>query len=222
MSGISGTMHLVLRAGALMFVFANAAFSQAELSFYGGAQATTGSNVSGNDPGGAGVFGFDAGWQDQDFGALSQYGMRITWWTNDSLGWGFDFDRSVIRADDATLTANGLNALSFAGGINQLSLNAYRRWQDFGALTPYVGAGFGVSIPRVVFDAGGVITSEVQLTGPMVQWVAGASYPLSDRWSIFGEYKGQYSSNNVDLASGGSLQTNTLSSALNVGVSLGF
>jgi len=95
--------------------------------------------------------------------------------------------------------------------------------KGFGGLTPYVGAGVGVAVPHVeVQPVGQVQTFGYQLTGPAVQLVAGASLPLSDRWSAFGEWKGTWSHHKADLDSGGTLTTNIITNALNLGVTYHF
>lgn len=215
-------MRAIPRVLALIVLSASAVNAQAEISLYGGSLHSNDSKITGNDPGGAGAFDFVGGWIGAPFGIPSQYGVRVTWWQSRTLGWGLDFNHTVIRADDLTLNTNGLSDLEFSGGVNFLTLNAYRRWQNAGVLTPYIGAGLGVNVPRVEYQSGAGRTSKVQLTGPAFQWVAGASYPLSDRMSVFGEYKGSYSVNSADLLGGGSLRTDILNSTVNVGVSLGF
>ena len=52
--------------------------------------------------------------------------------------------------------------------------------------------------------------------------LAGVSYPISERVSIFGEYQFTYSSNEADLDGGGSLETDIKTNAINVGLSLNF
>ncbi len=215
-------MRAFLGVIALLAVSAMAAQAQTELSFYGGARIVANSQVVGDDPGGAGRFDFLARWREQAANPAAGFGVRITWWRDDLLGWGLDYDRSALRADGATLAENGLVAMEFGNGSSMLTVNAYRRWQEGGSLVPYIGAGVGVAVPRVEFDGGGARTSRFQLAGAAFQWVAGASYPVNDRWSVFGEYKGSFSSNLARLASGGSFNTNVLSNALNIGVSLGF
>jgi lipid A oxidase len=207
---------------ATMIATASAAAAQAELSFYGGIQDVRASTVSGTDPSG-GAFNFSADWEGRSLVVPRYFGVRLTWWRTDDFGWGLDFSRNKAYASDQTLADNGLAALEFSDGLNLLTLNAYRRWKNsISHLTPYVGAGVGISIPHVEFDSGAGRTAEYQIGGPAVLVVAGASYPLNDRWSVFGEYKGSYSVNNVELVNGGSLSTDIRTSALNLGVSLGF
>ncbi len=215
-------MRAILPVFALFAASSMAAADQTELSFYGGLNTTADSRVSGNDPGGAGIFNFIAGWGGITGRGSPQYGLRLTWWQNQTLGWGLDFSSTALRADPNTLTSSGLTELELSNGINLLTVNAYRRWQGTGTLRPYVGAGIGIAIPEVEFEAGGGRTSQLQLTGPAVQWVAGASYPLGGNLSVFGEYKGSFTLNNADLVGDGSFTTLTQSNGINVGISLGF
>ncbi len=199
------------------------ATAQAELSIYGGAQRIADSRVSGHDPGGIGRFRFGAGWDGSSASNRPDYGLRLTWWQNQSFGWGVELNHSQVTATNQTLANNNLNTMDFSGGINLVTINAYHRWKKpTRRLSPYVGAGFGLAVPKVGFDSGGGRTSEYQMTGPAVQWVAGASYSINEGLSLFGEYKGSYSMNSADLISGGDLNTDILTSAVNIGVSLGF
>ncbi len=215
-------MRPMLSVFALFAATSIAVAEKAELSFYGGLRTTADSVVSGNDPGGAGDFEFLSSWRDQSSGSPMQYGVRITWWQNQTQGWGIDLNSSALLADDTTLGANGLAALEFSNGINLLTVNTYRKLKKIGDLRPYLGAGIGVSIPRVEFDSGAGRTSQFQLTGPAFQLIAGASYQLNNSVSVFGEYSGSYTLDSADLISGGTLNTVSRNSGLNVGVSLGF
>ena len=180
-------------AAVLMFLAVSVApaAAQTELSFYGGLQTAPHSRVSGADPTGIGAFDFLAAWEGRSFAAPPYYGVRLTWWKNDDWGWGLEFSHDKVYADARTLADNSLSALEFADGLNILTVNRYRQWSAFsGAFVPYVGAGIGFSLPHVEFESGGLRTSDYQLGGPAVSLVAGARYPLGDRWSVFGEYKG--------------------------------
>jgi len=214
------------RVTTLALVFAalfSAAHAETELSFYGGMQSAPHSRVHGNDPGGIGAFDFTAGWEGRSFDAPPYYGIRATWWTSPDYGWGIELNHAKVYSDDATRAASGFSVLEFTDGLNILTVNGWRRFPGTGwGFTPYVGAGVGVSVPHVEVTSTGGSVFEYQLTGPAVQWVAGASYPLGDNWSVFGEYKGTYSMNKADLGSGGALETNIITNALNVGVSFGF
>lgn len=212
---------------ALAMVFSGAlvtsAAAEIELSFYTGYQTAPHSGVSGNDPGGLGAFDFNAGWEGRSFEAPPYYGFRATWWNQNDWGFGVEFNHAKVYADDATLAASGLDTLEFSDGINYLTANAFRRWTNASAWTPYVGVGLGLSIPHVEFEApGGTRTFGYQITGPVVQLFGGVSYELNDSWAIFGEYNGAYSVNEADLDSGGTLETSLVTNAINVGLSYRF
>ena len=102
-------------------------------------------------------------------------------------------------------------------------VNAYRRWENaIGDLTPYVGDRLGLAIPHVEVTNRTSETFGYQVTGPAATWIAGASYPINDKWSVFGEYKGTYSQNTADLDTGGTLETDVVTNAVSVGLSFSF
>jgi lipid A oxidase len=215
-------MTRLLALAALLMAPAMAS-AEVELSFYGGSQSAPHSVVT--------VTGdplipdeeFTAGWDGLSFTAPPQYGIRATWWQNANYGFGVELNHAKVYADDATRAANGYNVLEFTDGLNILTVNGFRRWQDaFGGVTPYVGGGIGISVPHVEVNKNGSDTFGYQFGGPAVAWMAGATYPINDRWSVFGEYKGTYSMNSVDLDSGGTLETNVITNSLNFGVGFNF
>lgn len=215
----------LLFAVPVMALSAGAAQAQFELSLYTGYQTAPHSVVEGDDPGGAGELDFTAGWEGRSDEFPPYYGLRGTWWRNDLLGLGVEFNHAKVYADDETREDNGFERLEFTDGLNLFTINAFRRFPSADGTrnwTPYVGGGVGVAIPHVDIETEGGKTFEYQLTGPAVQWVAGVTYPLNDQWAVFGEYKGSYSQNTVDLDSGGELETNIVTNALNVGVSFNF
>lgn len=207
----------------IALILPTAATAQAEFSLYGGGQQAADSRVSGRDPGGVGGFGFTADWSGSSTLNQLDYGLRVTWWQNQSFGWGVELNHSQITDSNQNLTNNLLNRPDFLDELNLVTINGYHRWKKpTHRLSPYVGGGFGLAIPKVDFDSEGGKTSAYQVTGPAAQWVAGASYSINERLSVFGEYKGSYSMNSADLVSGGELNTDVLTSAVNIGVSLGF
>lgn len=201
------------------------AAAETEISFYTGFQATPHSRVEGTDPGNAvsGAFSFLTSWDADSFSPPPYWGVRGTYWRNDRWGYGIDFTHAKVIADPATRAANGFSRLEFTDGLNILTANVWRRWEnDANRWTPYVGAGLGFAFPYVEVDSAGGSIREYQITGPAVALVAGVKYELSDRWGIYGEYKGTYSVNEADLASGGSLKTDIITNAINIGVSFSF
>ncbi|WP_172298132.1 outer membrane protein [Pseudoruegeria sp. HB172150] len=226
MSGKYIVRSLVAGAFACLFLAAPAT-AETELSFYTGYQTAPHSRVEGNDPTGVGSFSFLSEWEGRSFEMPPYWGVRATWWTprNPNLGFGLDFSHNKVYASDETLADNGFNTLEFSDGINTVTANVWYRWPGQwanGRLTPYVGAGAGLSIPHVEVDTGGVETFNYQMTGVAVQAVAGLKYNINDRWGLFGEYKGVYSMNKADLDGGGTLETDLMTNALNVGVSFSF
>ncbi len=222
MTSAAATLRAIIVVQAVLISGSSYAAEQVEFSIYGGLQSIGDSQVSGNDPGGTGIFNFVTGWPNRPGGALSQFGLRLTVWQNCTFGWGMDFNSYAARADQSTLGSNGISALELSNGINILTINAYRRWQDIGIISPYVGAGVGVAIPTIKFDSGTGRTSQLQLTGPAMQWVAGASIPVGNGVSVFGEYQGSYTVYTANLIGGGSFSTNLRRSTVNFGLSLGF
>ena len=114
--------------------------------------------------------------------------------------------------------------MEFTDGHNIITLNIMKRWNDrFGSFTPYVGAGLGLALPHVdVTSANGHQTLGYQLTGPAARLTAGMKYDLTDDWALFGEYQFTYSSNKAELVGGGTLNTDIITNAINVGVSYSF
>lgn len=201
---------------------ATPALAEWELSFYTGTQSAPHSGVDLVD--GDSTTEFTAGWEGKPFEMPPYYGFRAVYWQTDRFGYGVDFNHAKVYADDETLSDNGFDSLEFTDGLNILTANVFYRWKDDNRrYTPYVGAGIGASIPHVdVQPTGEEHTFGYQVTGPAVQWVAGASYDLNDRWAIFGEYKGTYSQNKAELDSGGTLETDIITNALNFGLTLNF
>jgi len=198
------------------------AFAEVELSFYGGVQQANSSTVTfAGDPVIAdGSFTLD--WEGRSFEAPPYYGLRATYWRSPEFGYGLDFTHNKIYPTDDSLPA-GITRLEMTDGLNTLTFNAYRRWNGaFGDLSPYLGGGLGVSIPHVEVTSGASETAGYQLTGAAATWIAGASYPINDEWSVFGEYKGTYSQNVGDLDTGGTVETDIVTNALNLGVSFNF
>ncbi len=207
--------------------FAAPAAAETELSFYTGIQGARHSRVKGNDPTGIGSFDFLSKWEGRSFEMPPYYGFRATWWTpgNNNLGFGLDFSHNKVYASGETLAESKFKTLEFTDGLNTITANVWYRWPGHLAndrVSPYVGVGVGLSIPHVEVDTGGAKTFEYQMTGVAVQAVTGVKYSFNDHWVVFGEYKGIYSMNEVDLKGGGTLDTDVITNALNIGVSLSF
>lgn len=213
-------MRAFLLAAAVVTA-APASAADLELSFYGGTQSAPHSGVTGSDPV-LGDFDFRAKWDGKSFEAPPYYGVRAMWWQPSGWGFGVEVNHAKIYADDATRADNGFSVLEFTDGLNIITLNAFKRFKQVGKFTPYVGAGVGISVPYVEVTTPAGATTEYQLAGPAVILVAGASYDINDRWAIFGEYKGSYSQNDVDLTPGGNLSTDIVTNAFNLGITYKF
>ena len=161
-------MSRALALLALTIMTPVVANAQVELSFYGGAQSAPASDVSVRD----GIIGnddFSISWEGRSSAAPIYYGIRATHWQSDTFGYGLDFAHNKIYPKDGELPA-GYDVLEFTDGLNTLTVNAYRRWNDaFGGLTPYVGGGIGVAIPHVEVTNGASETFGYPLTGSLVQ-----------------------------------------------------
>lgn len=203
---------------------ASPAAAEFELSAYSGWQTAPHSRISGDYPDDIGG-SYDSliGWDGKSFQMPPYYGIRGTWWRSERLGFGVEFTHTKVYAPDDDLPA-GFDGLELTDGLNILTANVMRRWPtEWGAATPYVGAGLGLSIPHVdaEFD-GAPDTFGYQVTGPAARVMAGVQYPVTERVSVFGEYQFTYSSNDADLDGGGSLESDVKTNALNVGLSLNF
>lgn len=198
------------------------AFAEVELSFYGGVQSAPSSDISIRNDDVIPDDDFTQDWEGRSAEAPIYYGFRATRWQSPSFGYGLDFAHNKVYPTDDNLPA-GYDVLEFTDGLNTLTVNAYRRWTEaFGEVTPYVGGGVGVALPHVEVTNGASETFGYQLTGPAATLIAGATYSINEQWSVFGEYKGTYSSNTADLETGGTLETDIVTNAVNVGVSFNF
>lgn len=215
-------MNRIILTSALAVLAPSISFAEVELSFYGGLQSALPSDVSVRDNAVIPDADFSMSWEGRSFAAPPYYGIRATIWSDTGLGYGLDFAHNKVYPKDGDLPA-GYDVLEMTDGLNTLTVNAYRRWNEaLGEVTPYVGGGIGLAIPHVEVTNGTSETFGYQITGPAATWVAGASFPISDSLSVFGEYKGTFSSNTADLDQGGTLSTDVITSAFNVGVSFDF
>jgi lipid A oxidase len=214
--------HLIL-ATALTAALAAPAAAEMELSFYSGWQTAPHSRAKGDYPGGGGDYNALLGWEGNSFELPIYYGLRGTWWQSETLGFGLEFTHTKAYADDGDRDDLGFSRLEFTDGHNIITANVLRRWPgQWGAATPYVGGGLGLAVPHVDVEHPGGRTYGYQVTGPAARAIAGVSYPINERFSVFGEYQFTYSWNDVDLDGGGSMETDIKTNALNVGLSLNF
>jgi lipid A oxidase len=211
----------LLAAATLLAAPAAAEF---ELSIYSGWQTAPHSRVTGDYPDSVGG-DYDEliGWDGKSFEMPPYYGVRGTWWRSPTLGFGAEFTHTKVYAPDGDMPA-GFTDMELTDGLNILTANVMRRWPDrWGGATPYVGAGLGVAVPHVdIAHVSGSETFGYQLTGPAGRVMAGVSYPVTERVSVFGEYQFTYSSNSADLDDGGTFNSDIKTNALNLGLSLNF
>lgn len=186
------------------------------LSIYSGAQGAADSRIEDS------LGSFITGWEGHSLKSPPYYGLRLTRWRPDGIGYGFEINHAKVYSDDPA--SHGYDRLEFTDGLNIVTVNLWKRWPARrSGLVPYVGAGLGVAVPHVdIQPAGEAHTFGYQLTGPAAQIVAGASYPLAGNWSLFGEVKGTWSRHRVDLDSGGVLRTEITTHAVNFGLNWQF
>lgn len=190
--------------------------AEVELSFYTGSQSSPHSTITDSVLGTGRVR-----WLGKSFESPPYYGLRATWWKSDKWGFGVEVNHAKVYAENKA--ALGYDTLEFTDGLNLITANVFRRFPNAGRITPYVGGGLGIAVPHVEIQrAGESRTFEYQLTGPAAILVFGASYEINDKWSLFAEYKGSYSRNKAKVDAGGTLTTNIITNALNVGVSFSF
>ncbi|MGH1576221.1 outer membrane protein [Planktotalea sp.] len=213
-----------LLAAFALAIASQPAAAEMELSIYGGSQSSPHSRVSGAFPGTGAKYNALIGWEGKSLSSPPYYGARATWWRRPDLGYGIELTHAKVYAPAAERTPIGFNRMEFSDGHNILTFNVMKRWNNrFGPFTPYVGAGVGIALPHVdVTSANGFKSFGYQVTGPAARLTAGAKYDLSDSWAVFGEYQFTYSSNKAKLPAGGSLNTNIITNAINVGVSFSF
>nr|WP_237072528.1 outer membrane beta-barrel protein [Pseudaestuariivita rosea] len=217
-------MHLVKSSvlGAVLAIgMANLAQAEFQLSLYSGLQSAPDGNVDGTT--GDDTFDFDVEWNGNSTEVPPYFGFRLTWWQSERLGYGIELNHAKVAASDSTLRNSGFSDLEFTDGLNLLTVNGFHRWsQENRRWDPYIGGGVGLAIPRVDVEIGANDTFDYQITGPAVVFMAGATYELDESWSVFGEYKGSYSSNTADLEDGGELETDVITNAVNVGLTFNF
>jgi lipid A oxidase len=222
-------LHLVGLVLALATgVVAVPSIASAEIVFsaYGGVQQAFDSGVSGSDPspGGVGDFDFNQRWEGNSFKTPAYWGVRGTWWLDNKPNWGIslEYTHAKVYADPKP---DGWDTFEFTDGLNLFTANVLYRFQKEGrAWTPYIGAGAGLSVPHVEVQTSPTAarTFEYQVGGAAFQIQAGVDYRINDWLSVFGEYKGNYAMNDLDLKGGGSMDTDIFTNAFNIGVSFHF
>lgn len=217
---------MIFRALAALAAFTLAAGASAaewEFSGYLGYQSAPPSNVEGFHPD-TGPFDAEMNWRGEWDELPPYYGVRVTYWTSETIGYSLELTHAKVDAPRKDTVPIGFDDLEFTNGLNIVTANIHRRWPDaWQGLSPYIGGGIGVSVPHVdVLTSTGIQTLGFQLAGPAARIFAGASYDLNETWSVYAEYQMTYSVNETDLDGGGSLDSNVLTNALNIGLSYRF
>ncbi len=198
--------------------------AEVELGLYGGLQGARPSDVTFAGDRVVPDADYTIAWEGKSLDTPLYYGLRATYWKSGTIGYGLDFTHAKVYPKDGELPA-GFDLLELSDGLNILTANVYRRWPGGfhnGQVTPYVGAGLGVSVPYVEVEYDDSVTGGYQYTGPAAALIAGVSYDLTDRWGLFAEYKATYSQNTGDLETGGTVKTDIVTNAINFGVSYTF
>ena len=221
-SGAAGVAILV----AMLAALPSGVQAQVAFDLYTGYQTAPHSRVTGSDPTGVGDFNFLAGWDGNSFAMPPHYGLRAIFWRNHRFGYFADFNHTKLYADSETLgisgTSGGFEVLEFTDGLNNLTFGPIWRWPDAwgGRAVTYIAVGLGAALPNVEVRSGpgAPTTFEYQFGGPGVSLAVGAAWSLSDRLDLITEYKGTYSQLDVDLVGGGTLASNVITNALNIGL----
>ncbi|MEO0342987.1 MAG: outer membrane beta-barrel protein [Pseudomonadota bacterium] len=198
-----------------------------EIAIYTGFQTAPHSDVDIFDNSGSSLIedSFNAGWDGRSFEMPPYYGIRATWWRNENLGYAIEFTHAKVYADDETLDETGFSEFEFTDGLNSIIASVRYRWPNaWGNFTPYVNGGLGVSIPYVEVQTApdAEATEGLQYGGLAGAVALGAHFDMNERWGLFGEYRFSYQEVDVDLDGGGSVDTNIITNALNIGVSYNF
>lgn len=212
------SLKIAVLAGGLAAI-SSAAFAEATISVYGGANFSPHSRVKTTGTGAPDTNNL-VGWDGASFKMPPYYGVRATWWLDQmpEVGLAIDFTHAKVVA--SPLPA-GFTKLEFTDGINFLTANALYRYDMGNGFTPYAGIGAGLTIPHVEVEGPAVnntSTLEYQATGFAGQAFIGVDYKLDDNWSVFGEAKSTIGMVDADLNGGGKLSTRIISNQIIVGV----
>lgn len=214
--------HIV---GAFILFGPAAAKAEFQISAYGGANTANGSDVTINTPLVSGTF--DVEWFGDSFQSPPYWGARGTWWLTDfnmpRFGVAIDFTHAKVKAEHDAAVVGSFERLEFTNGLNTVTLNGLYRAPLGSRFSAYAGGGVGVAVPHVEVttrpDQGA--TFGYQVTGPAVQGLIGAEFNLGHGFSLFGEYKANFSWNEADL-NGGTLNADVLTHQFAFGLSYAF
>lgn len=223
---------------------ASPAAAEMQIGVYGGWNGSFDSDIHITQPNGTNMTLNDVPWDGDSFGPPPYWGLRGTYWLNSAPNWGLMVDYShakVIAEQSAVVSVSGtrdgvkvgpkdrvgntFETMEFTDGINEIFFGGQYRWMHE-RWTPYVGFGVGFSFPHVeVRRAPGPPnprTFDYQVTGVAVEGLVGLEYSITPRFSLFGDYKLSFASNEAELKGGGTLDTDIWTNHVTFGVSYRF
>jgi lipid A oxidase len=206
-----------------------ASIAEISLGGYIGTAYTSDTDVQLSQPGGTDLTFSNVSWDDESFEEPIFWGVRLTWWLENSPQWGlaleFAHPKMVAKRDEVVHVSgvragtpvntneplsNTFSHFEFTDGYNLLTVSGIHRWghehKKRYSFVPYVGAGAGIAIPYVETTIAGVETREYQVTGLALQVMAGSEFFLTNPFSLFIEYKFNYSDVSANLTGGGSIE----------------
>lgn len=182
-------------------------------------------------------------WKSESFKPSPYYGARGVDWNSRMPAFGAMVDYTHAKATairSQILNQTGrfegrklpesepfgvtIRKIEFTHGLNFLAINGvFRSGGLHRRIIPYVGLGFGFTVPFAHVRFAGKPKKEqlleAQLTGMAYQVLGGIEWRIfkSDRRSLFTEYKLTYTTQDVDLRKGRRLYTDILIHQFNVG-----
>jgi lipid A oxidase len=245
---IAGWAAAPALAGALVIgmlalgLGASPAAAEFQVGVYGGISESFDSDVTLKQPNGTNLTLDEVPWDGKSFASPPYWGLRGIYWLNVNPSWGLmvDYNHAKIYSDlGATVNVSGrrdgvplngkdrvrntFDILEFTDGLNEIYAGAMYRWQHQ-RWTPYVGLGVGLSFPHVEIKRRGanIRTFEYQVTGVAVEGLVGLEYNITERMSVFGDYKLSFSSNDADVNGGGTLETDVWTNHFILGLAYKF
>ena len=238
------TVLQTLAAGGLLaMVFgASPAVAEMQIGVYGGWSGSFDSDIHLSQPNGTNMTLKDVPWDGDSFGPPPYWGLRGTYWLNNAPNWGLmvDYNHAKVIAEQSAVVSvsgtrdgvklgpkdrvgNTFDIMEFTDGLNEIFFGGQYRWMHE-RWTPYVGFGVGFAFPHVEVRRapGRPRTLDYQIDGVAVEGLVGLEYHLNPHFSLFGDYKLSFSSNEPDLVGGGSLETDIWTNHLTFGLSYRF
>lgn len=213
-------------AGFAALMLAFPAFSEVQVSVYGGGNTNFDSKVKTNR--GAVSDSRTVSWDGKPFSMPPYWGVRGTYWFDRQNPWGVAIDYTHQKAyADINFAADPVyEHLEFTDGNNIVTVNAMYRFQR--AENPwsfYVGGGPGIAIPSFEVELDGLPSSkthEYEITGFAAEALSGVQYKFTDHIAGFAEAKLSYTQNNGEINEGGTVKTSIWSPHAALGLSYSF